>query len=278
MAAPISFGDREIALTVSIGVALFDPDAAHQRRRPARRRGNRPRQRQEDRRRPRRDLRAGMRAERSNRLSLADDLRHALDRGEITVLFQPIVRLEDRTVAGFEALPRWRHPRLGLLGPDDFFSLAESNDVLVDIGVFAIETTARELAAWQKALEVTPPIFASINVSSRQMLGHDLLERRANRAQPPLRPARHAEARSHREPGDGKPGIRRPVAAARARTGRRPGARRFRRRATPRSAISSATVSTRSRSIPRSSGRTARAGARRSCVRSSRWRTTSAWT
>ncbi len=62
---------------------------------------------------------------RSNRLSLADDLRHALDRGEIAVLFQPIVRLEDRTVAGFEALPRWRHPRLGLLGPDDFFSLAE---------------------------------------------------------------------------------------------------------------------------------------------------------
>ncbi len=175
MAAPISFGDREIALTVSIGVALFDPalhtkgsdllaDAEIALANAKKTGGDRAE-----------IFAADMRAERSDRLSLADDLRHALDRGEITVLFQPIVRLEDRTVAGFEALPRWRHPRLGVLGPDDFFSLAESNDVLVDIGVFAIETTARELAAWQKALEVTPPIFASINISSRQMLGHDLL-------------------------------------------------------------------------------------------------------
>ncbi|HEY1942001.1 MAG TPA: EAL domain-containing protein [Roseiarcus sp.] len=175
MAAPISFGDREVALTVSIGVALFDPELhgkaadlvsdaeialAHAKKTG----GDRANVFTPD-----------MRAERSDRYSLAQDLRHALDRGEITVMFQPIVRLEDRTVAGFEALLRWRHPRLGLLGPDDFLSLADSNEVLGEIGVFAIETTARELAAWQKALEVTPPIFASINVSSRQIIGHDLL-------------------------------------------------------------------------------------------------------
>ncbi len=175
MAAPINFGDREVALTVSIGVALFDPaqhakgadllaDAEIALANAKKIGGGRAK-----------IFAADMRAARSNRLSLANDLRYALDRGEIAVLFQPIVRLEDRTVAGFEALPRWRHPRLGLLGPADFFSLAESNDALVDIGVFAIEATARELAAWQKALEVTPPIFASINISSRQMLGHDLL-------------------------------------------------------------------------------------------------------
>lgn len=175
MIAPISFGDREVALTVSIGLAVFDPsqhakgadllaDAEIALANAKKARGDRAE-----------IFAAGMRAESSNRLSLANDLRYALDRGEIAVLFQPIVRLEDRTVAGFEALPRWRHPRLGVLGPADFFSLGESNDALVEIGVFAIETTARELAAWQKALEVTPPIFASINISSRQMLSHDLL-------------------------------------------------------------------------------------------------------
>ena len=175
MAAPISFGDREVALTVSIGVALFDP-ALHAKAADlvsdgeialahAKKTGG-----------DRAEIfTADMRSERSDRLTLANDLRRALDRGEITVMFQPIVRLEDRTVAGFEALPRWRHPRLGLLGPDDFFSLADSDDVLGEICVFTIETTARELAAWQKALEVTPPIFASINISSRQMIGHDLL-------------------------------------------------------------------------------------------------------
>jgi diguanylate cyclase (GGDEF)-like protein/PAS domain S-box-containing protein len=175
MAAPISFGDREVALTVSIGVSLFDP-ALHTKGADlladaeialanAKKAGGDHAE----------IFHLGMRSERSDRLSLANDLRHALDRGEITVMFQPIVRLEDRTVAGFEALLRWRHPRLGVLGPDDFFSLAESNDVLADIGVFAIETTARELAAWQKALEVTPPIFATINISSRQIIGRDLL-------------------------------------------------------------------------------------------------------
>ena len=175
MKAPISFGDREIALTVAIGVVAFDPMLHKQASdlladaeialANAKKAGGDCAE----------TFAVRMRATRSDRQSLAHDLRHALDRGQISVMFQPIVRLEDRTVAGFEALPRWRHPRLGLLGPSDFYSLADSGDSLVEIGVFAIETTARELAAWQKALEVTPPIFASINVSARQLLGHDLL-------------------------------------------------------------------------------------------------------
>jgi diguanylate cyclase (GGDEF)-like protein/PAS domain S-box-containing protein len=175
MASPISFGDREVALTVSIGVVSFDP-VLHKKGADlladaevalanAKKAGGDSVE----------TFAVRMRATRSDRQSLAHDLRHALDRGQINVMFQPIVRLEDRTVAGFEALPRWRHPRLGLLGPADFYSLADANDALVEIGVFAIETTARELAAWQKALEVTPPIFASINVSARQLLAHDLL-------------------------------------------------------------------------------------------------------
>ena len=175
MAAPISFGDREVALTVSIGVVAFDPELHKQAGdlledaevalANAKKVGGNCAE----------TFAVAMRTTRSDRLSLAQDLRRALDLGQISVMFQPIVRLEDRTVAGFEALPRWRHPRFGLLGPADFYSLADTSDSLVEIGVFAIETTARELAAWQKALEVTPPIFASINVSARQLLGHDLL-------------------------------------------------------------------------------------------------------
>ena len=56
-----------------------------------------------------------MRSLRSDRRTLENDVRHALERGEIMVLFRPVVRLEDRTVAGFQALTRWRHPRLGVL-------------------------------------------------------------------------------------------------------------------------------------------------------------------
>jgi EAL domain-containing protein (putative c-di-GMP-specific phosphodiesterase class I) len=109
-------------------------------------------------------------------LSLEADLKRALGRGEIKTFFQPIVRLEDRTVAGFEALLRWDHPRLGRLGPSEFIPIAEETGQIIELGVFAMERTARELAAWQKALDVSPPIFASVNVSSRQLLRHDLLQ------------------------------------------------------------------------------------------------------
>ena len=103
------------------------------------------------------------------------DLQRALDRNEIAVAFQPIVRLEDRTIAGFETLLRWDHPRFGRLSPVDFMPMAEETGLIVDLTLFALERTARELAAWQRALDVEPPIFASVDVSSRRLLRHDLL-------------------------------------------------------------------------------------------------------
>ena len=162
--------------------------------------------------------------------TLESDLRRALDRGEIKVLFQPIVRLEDRTIAGFEALLRWDHPRLGRLRPQTFIPIAEETGLIVDLGVFALERTARELAAWQRALEVEPPIFASVNVSSRQLLRHDLLHDVKTVLARTGVHAGLAQARADREPGDGEPGIRGADAAAHPRPRRRPVARRFRHR------------------------------------------------
>ncbi len=175
IAAPISFGEREIALTVSIGAAVYDPklhvkggellaDAQLALANAKKGGGDRV------------ALFARiMRSQRSDRQTLENDMRRALERGEIMVLFRPIVRLEDRTVAGFQALTRWRHYRHGVLEEDEFVSIAESTGLIVDIGAYALETTARELAAWQKALEVSPPIFATVAASSRQVLSHDLL-------------------------------------------------------------------------------------------------------
>ena len=116
-----------------------------------------------------------MTAQRSDRLSLEADLRRALDRNEISVFFQPIVRLEDRTIAGFESQLRWNHPRLGRLGPADFVPIAEESGLIADLGVFALERAARELTAWQLALNVDPPIYVTVRISSRQLLRHDLI-------------------------------------------------------------------------------------------------------
>ena len=107
---------------------------------------------------------------------MESDLRQALDRNEIRVLFKPIVRLEDRTIAGFESMLRWEHPRLGRVGPEEFMPIAEEAGLIVNLGFFLLEQAARELAAWQNALEVEPPIFASVNMSSHHLLRHDLLQ------------------------------------------------------------------------------------------------------
>lgn len=175
VSTPVAFSDKEIPLTASIGLALYDPqlhavredmlkDAEIAMRHGKRMGGNRIEV-----------FRPTMRVYRSDRLGLESDLRRALDRGEIKVLFQPVVRLEDRTVAGFEALLRWDHPRHGRLSPGEFIPLAEETGTIIDLGLFALERTAHELAAWQRALDVEPPIFASVNISSRQLLRHDLL-------------------------------------------------------------------------------------------------------
>jgi EAL domain-containing protein (putative c-di-GMP-specific phosphodiesterase class I) len=116
-----------------------------------------------------------MRTDRGERPVLETDLRRALERNEIKVVFQPIVRLQDRLVAGFETQLRWDHPKHGRIAPQTFMPIAEESGLVVDLGVFALERTAAELAAWQQALVVEPPLFATVNVSSRQLLRHDLL-------------------------------------------------------------------------------------------------------
>jgi diguanylate cyclase (GGDEF)-like protein/PAS domain S-box-containing protein len=116
-----------------------------------------------------------MRARKTDRLTLESELRRAIEREEITILYQPIVRLEDRSIAGFEALARWDHPKLGRMSPVEFISIAEEIGLIVDLGTFVLDRTARQLAIWQRAMRSREPIFASVNVSSRQLLRHDLI-------------------------------------------------------------------------------------------------------
>lgn len=172
--APIAFNDREIFLTASIGLALADPQStvsdeiikdAELAMYHSKRIGG-----------DRIDVyKPAMRARKQDRLTIESELRRALEREEITILYQPIVRLEDRAVAGFEALARWDHPKLGRMGPSEFISIAEETGLIVDLGLFVMDRTARQLALWQQSVRQRSSIFASVNVSSRQLLRHDLI-------------------------------------------------------------------------------------------------------
>ena len=172
--APIAFNDREIFLTASIGLALADPQAppnddvikdAELAMYHSKRIGG-----------DRIDVyKPAMRARRNDRLTLESDLRRAIEREELTLLYQPIVRLEDRAVAGFEALARWDHPKLGRMSPVEFIKIAEETGMIVDLGMFVMNQAARQLSVWQRAMRARAPIFVSVNVSSRQLLRHDLI-------------------------------------------------------------------------------------------------------
>jgi len=173
--APITFNDREIFLTGSIGLTLGDsePQGAEERLKDAELAMYHAKRNGGDR---IEVFKPSMRARKSDRLSIESDLRRAIEREEISILYQPIVRLEDRAVAGFEALARWDHPRLGRMSPNEFITIAEETGLIVELGLFVLERTARQLSAWQRMLRPRDPLFASVNVSSRQLLRHDLIQ------------------------------------------------------------------------------------------------------
>jgi len=172
--APISFGDKEIFLTASIGIAMHDSkqseaseivkDAEIGMYYAKRLGGDRIEA-----------FRPALRQHGADTLTLEADLRRAIGREEIKVLYQPIVRLEDRTIAGFEALVRWDHPQHGRIPPAEFIPLAERNGLIIPLGLFVLERAAKQLSDWQEQLGRDVPLFVSVNISSRQLLRHDLI-------------------------------------------------------------------------------------------------------
>jgi c-di-GMP-specific phosphodiesterase len=101
-----------------------------------------------------------------SRLALEADLRGALMRGEIVPYYQPVVRLSTGAISGFEALVRWRHPRRGLVAPDQFLNLADEMGLLLDIGAHMLETAARQLAQWRLAHRAAGELTVSVNLST----------------------------------------------------------------------------------------------------------------
>jgi diguanylate cyclase (GGDEF)-like protein/PAS domain S-box-containing protein len=109
-------------------------------------------------------------------LSLEADLRQAIPRGEMLVLYQPIMTLRSGAVAGFEALLRWRHETRGILAPDVFIPLAEETGMIVTLGRYVLSMAALQLAQWQSFFPLRRPLFMTVNVSSRQLLRSDFVK------------------------------------------------------------------------------------------------------
>ena len=116
-----------------------------------------------------------MQAMLEQRMELEEDLYLAVESGELEVHYQPQVDSGGQLVSA-EALLRWRHPRRGLISPDDFIPLAEENGLILPIGLWALETTCVQIKAWSDN-PAMPAFQVAVNVSARQFQQPDFTDR-----------------------------------------------------------------------------------------------------
>jgi diguanylate cyclase (GGDEF)-like protein/PAS domain S-box-containing protein len=112
-------------------------------------------------------------------LEMETDLRHALERGELVVHYQPIVSLGDGKLLGFEALVRWQHPKKGLLLPLEFIPLAEETGLVSPLGRWVVDEACAALRRWRALGPSTRGLAMSVNVSSRQFGAPELVDQLA---------------------------------------------------------------------------------------------------
>ncbi|WP_370660315.1 EAL domain-containing protein [Peteryoungia algae] len=169
---PLNFANREINLTASIGLvswvdqqessASLLADAELAMFRAKRAGGNRVE-----------PFRPAFRTFSTDRLQLETDLRRAIERKELSMAYQPIVKLTNGEIAGFEALMRWDHPKRGTISPTEFIPIAEMSDLIEPLGMFALERAATDLMDWER-LTGELPIFVSVNLSSAQLISSEI--------------------------------------------------------------------------------------------------------
>ncbi|MEZ4265497.1 MAG: EAL domain-containing protein [Myxococcota bacterium] len=120
---------------------------------------------------------AEMRPNNHQQVRTETGLRHALERNELRVHYQPIVRLDSGEPTGFEALMRWDRPGEGLIGPADFIPVAEETGLIVPMGYWVLRRACRQLAEWNEQRAGTgKPLTMSVNLSPKQFLQPDLVE------------------------------------------------------------------------------------------------------
>ncbi|MBV9108283.1 MAG: EAL domain-containing protein, partial [Gemmatimonadetes bacterium] len=166
LAAAFRVAGRELFVTASVGVAPAGPgSAAEDVVRDAtiavhRAKGAGPGRHE--------TFHPSMREQPLARLRLAGDLRQALSRGELFLVYQPLVSLATGAIPGFEALLRWNHPTLGLLPPAEFIPVAEETGLIVALGEWVLGEACRQAARWRAEHGAGAP-GVSVNVSARQL-------------------------------------------------------------------------------------------------------------
>jgi len=170
---PLHIGGQEIYVTVSIGVTFFPHDAAEVS--DLLRNADTAMYRAKDEGRNKYQLfTADLNARAVERLSLESALRHAMDREELFLCYQPKINLQTGSVAGVEALLRWSHPHRGIVSPVEFIPVAEETGLIVPIGEWVLRQACEDALRWAEL--GLDDVDVAVNLSARQFRQGDLLK------------------------------------------------------------------------------------------------------
>jgi diguanylate cyclase (GGDEF)-like protein/PAS domain S-box-containing protein len=173
---PFKVGDQEIFIAACIGIALskpgdIDPDVLIRNAEAAKnyaRMGGKARFGLFD---------SFMRDQAVSRIQIETELKRALERQEFRNDYQMIISTKTGRIAGFEALVRWKHPVKGIVVPGEFIPLAEETGIILDLGQQVMSNACRHLHQWQKTLGPASPLSISVNLSGRQLICGELVDR-----------------------------------------------------------------------------------------------------
>jgi diguanylate cyclase (GGDEF)-like protein len=108
------------------------------------------------------------------RFSIETELRRALDKEQLELFFQPLIKLGSGDVAGFEALARWTHPDRGEISPTEFIPVAEESGLILQLGRWAMDRAAQTLAGWDRDAGEALPFYVGVNLSAIQLARDDV--------------------------------------------------------------------------------------------------------
>ncbi|MBA2335345.1 MAG: bifunctional diguanylate cyclase/phosphodiesterase [Blastocatellia bacterium] len=110
------------------------------------------------------------------RVRLEMDLRQAIERGELSMHYQPIISLSDGRLEGFEALLRWHHSEFGMIPPNKFIPIAEVSGLIIPITVWILEQTTGQIKSWQQISPEYAGLMVSVNISGVHLSNDDLID------------------------------------------------------------------------------------------------------
>jgi diguanylate cyclase (GGDEF)-like protein/PAS domain S-box-containing protein len=175
MAVPLRVGHKELVLRASIGVSLAEPGTVVEAEELIRNADAAMYNAKRDGKGGYRLFEPKMHESVLARLELRADLQRALMNDEFELHYQPVVRLEDGSVSGVEALVRWRHPERGLVAPGDFIPFAEETGLIVPIGRWVLREGTRAARALQRLRPDGEPLTMAINLSAKQLQHSDVV-------------------------------------------------------------------------------------------------------